>query len=255
MQKNLSAQQAAKSALGIRGSFNTNGNDGTITRFGWKAQNKSLLIFAGEAYNVESGVTNENFPNERGAIPGCVLNGLEDPSPGDGTTSDLVNFGIFMRLLAPPTPALLQGVAAESARNGLNQFGRIGWALCHSPTLTTGRSPFTGMSDFAYRPFSDFALHHMGSDLRDGIIQGAAGPDQFRTAPLWGLGQRLFFLHDGRTSDLLQAIEAHADCGGSRRGHDHDGDHESLFPLRVVRKRIASSTTLIRLASRRSRTF
>ena len=122
--------------MGIRGSFNTNGNDGTITRFGWKAQNKSLLIFAGEAYNVESGVTNENFPNERGAIPGCVLNGLEDPSPGDGTTSDLVNFGIFMRLLAPPTPALLQGVAAESARNGLNQFGRIGWALCHSPTLT-----------------------------------------------------------------------------------------------------------------------
>jgi CxxC motif-containing protein (DUF1111 family) len=69
------------------------------------------------------------------------------------------------------------------------------------------------MSNVAYNPYSDFALHHMGGGLADGIIQGTAGPDQFRTAPLWGVGQRLFFLHDGRTSDLLTAIRAHADCG------------------------------------------
>ena len=76
-------------------------------------------------------------------------------------------------------------------------------------------SKFAGMSNVTYHPYSDFALHHMGSRLSDGVNQGAAGPDQFRTAPLWGLGQRLFFLHDGRTSDLLQAIQAHAsnDCG------------------------------------------
>ena len=61
------------------------------------------------------------------------------------------------------------------------------------------------MSNVTYHPYSDFALHHMGPRLADGISQGAAGPDQFRTAPLWGAGQRLFFLHDGRTSDLLQA--------------------------------------------------
>ncbi len=58
--------------------------------------------------------------------------------------------------------------------------------------------------------FSDLLLHHMRPGLGDNIIQGGAGPDEFRTAPLWGLGQRIFFLHDGRTSDLLQAIEAHA---------------------------------------------
>ncbi len=63
-----------------------------------------------------------------------------------------------------------------------------------------------------YHPFSDFALHHVGSGLADGINQGAAGPDQFRTAPLWGLGQRLFFLHDGRTADVLQAIEPAQAC-------------------------------------------
>ena len=59
-------------------------------------------------------------------------------------------------------------------------------------------SKFAGMSNITYHPYSDFALHHMGSRLSDGIKQGAAGPDQFRTAPLWGLGQRIFFLHDGR---------------------------------------------------------
>ena len=71
------------------------------------------------------------------------------------------------------------------------------------------------MSNVTYHPYSDFAVHHMGSNLADGISQGGAGPDQFRTAPLWGVGQRLFFLHDGRTSDLGQAIEAHASSGSS----------------------------------------
>jgi len=50
----------------------------------------------------------------------------------------------------------------------------------------------------------------MGTGLADGIAQGNASGDEFRTAPLWVLGQRLFFLHDGRTADLMQAIQAHA---------------------------------------------
>jgi CxxC motif-containing protein (DUF1111 family) len=82
------------------------------------------------------------------------------------------------------------------------------------------------MGNVTYQPFSDFALHHIGSGLADGVQQGAAGPDQFRTAPLWGVGQRLFFLHDGRTSDMLQAIEAHAGCGGSQRGRERFRDDD-----------------------------
>ena len=106
---------------------------------------------------------------------------------------------------------------SSSASNGANLFSSVGCAFVTPATLTTGMSKFAGMSSVTYHPYSDFAVHHMGSRLSDGINQGAAGPDQFRTAPLWGLGQRLFFLHDGRTSDLLQAIQAHAsDCGSSR---------------------------------------
>ena len=86
-------------------------------------------------------------------------------------------------------------------------------ALATLDHATTGASPYTGMSNVTYHPYSDFAVHHMGSNLADGISQGAAGPDEFRTAPLWGLGQRLFFLHDGRTADLLAAIQAHFSPG------------------------------------------
>ena len=66
------------------------------------------------------------------------------------------------------------------------------------------------MGGATIHPFSDFAVHHMGSNLADGVIQGGAGPDEFRTAPLWGVGQRLFFLHDGRASNLVQAITQHS---------------------------------------------
>ncbi len=138
---------------------------------------------------------------------------LNDNGGSTGTeaqmSSDVVNFAAFMRLSAPPTP----GPMSISATNGANLFNSVGCALCHTSTLTTGMAKSAAMSNVTYHPYSDFALHHMGSRLSDGINQGAAGPDQFRTAPLWGLGQRLFFLHDGRTSDLLQAIQAHAsDC-------------------------------------------
>jgi len=48
--------------------------------------------------------------------------------------------------------------------------------------------------------------------------QGQADGDEFRTAPLWGLGQRLFFLHDGRTMDLVHAIRAHKSAGDKQFG-------------------------------------
>ncbi len=94
---NVSGPQAA---LGIAsGAFNTNGNDGTITRFGWKAQNKSLLIFSGEAYNVEQGVTNEAFPNERDDAPGCRFN----PTPEDGHISPIPSRRPVRHRTSPPT--------------------------------------------------------------------------------------------------------------------------------------------------------
>jgi CxxC motif-containing protein (DUF1111 family) len=70
-------------------------------------------------------------------------------------------------------------------------------------------TPSAALSNQTVNLWSDLLVHHMGRDLADGITQGSAGPDEFRTAPLWGVGQRFFFLHDGRTSNLVEAIEAH----------------------------------------------
>jgi CxxC motif-containing protein (DUF1111 family) len=217
---NLLLNANAKHRLGINGALNHSGNDGTVTRFGWKAQNKSLLIFAGEAYNVEQGVSNEAFPNERSAVSGCVFNGGPEDTTNltTGGASDITNFAAFMRLSAPPTPTT--GSASELRGQAL--FGSaaapgIGCVHCHSDTLTTGASAFGGMSNVAIHPYTDVALHHMGPALADHVNQGGASGDQFRTAALWGVGQRIFFLHDGRATPdnggLLTAILAHRSRG------------------------------------------
>ena len=215
------AQHASlQASLGISGHFNQSGNDGTITRFGWKAQNKSLLMFAGEAYNVEQGVSNELFPNEREGDPNCQFNATPEDatnlantfnsgSPASDYASDIVNFAAFMRLTAPPTPA----AQSASTGRGFDAFLNVGCQACHFVEQVTGNSEIPGQSNIRFRPFSDFALHAMGKDLADGVAQGAAAGNEFRTAPLWGLGQRIFFLHDGRTGDLLAAIKAHASDG------------------------------------------
>ena len=228
---NAAANAADKNQTGVKGhpnailggNTNLSANDGTITRFGWKAQNKSLLMFAGEAYNVEMGISNQLFPQERDETPTCrpYASTPEDTnnftltpgSPAVAVLSDIEAFANFMRMLAPPTPA----PDTPSIVEGRAQFIATGCALCHTPSFTTGRAIATGssvnpspaMSSQTANLYSDLLVHHMGQALADGITQGAAGPDEFRTAPLWGIGQRVFFLHDGRTSDLLAAIEAH----------------------------------------------
>ena len=213
---NRDNQGSLKTALGISGHANRNGNDGTITRFGWKAQNKSLLIFSGEAYNVEMGVTNELFPTERSLTSKCNFNTtpedhlvFEDNSANGGVSNGAQNFATFMRLLAPPAPA----PDTPSIANGRNTFTAIGCALCHTPSLTTGTSDLPGLSHKSANLFSDLLVHDMGSGLADRVQQGNAGPSEFRTAPLWGLGKRLFFLHDGRTQDLMVAIKEHSSPG------------------------------------------
>ena len=97
-------------------------------------------------------------------------------------------------------------------------FDGIGCAVCHTPSLTTGRTTVTALSNKRADLFSDLALHAMGPGLADNVLQGAAAGDEFRTAPLWGLGQRLFFLHDGRTTNLVDAIRAHRSKGNRKFG-------------------------------------
>lgn len=240
----FAATKAARIAVGITGHPNRNGNDGTINRFGWKAQNKSILVFAGEAYAVEQGVTNELFPNERDTevtpMPkSCYFNGVSEDhthidlltqssTPFAEVSNDIIKLALFMRYLAPPAPQCdsSQGSTCPAdVRRGRAVFEQTGCALCHTPTLAIGQSPITAVTNQrTAQLFSDLLVHHMGTGLADGITQGQAGDDEFRTAPLWGLGQRVFFLHDGRTNNLEEAIKQHASVGSEANqviGHYH----------------------------------
>jgi CxxC motif-containing protein (DUF1111 family) len=224
--------------FGIAGTFNRNGNDGTISRFGWKAQNKSLHTFSGEAYNVEMGISNELFPQDR-PLPGEDEQGVglpanclnlaqtgypEDTSnpnstPNAAVLDDVSAFANFMRFLAPPPPGgvVLNGqqVSSSTIAGGSQLFSAIGCATCHNPSPgKTQVSNFVpALSNQSVPAYSDIEIHHMGSGLADNVSQGTAGGDQFRTAPLWGLGQRIFLLHDGRTTNLLTAIQEHQGHG------------------------------------------
>jgi len=217
----------AGSLYGVSGTFNRNPNDGTISRFGWKAQNKSLEIFAGEAYNVEMGVSNELFTQERptpeeeratGLSSACKTNATPEDHTNFNTTalatsSDSVMFAMFMRLLKPPVQQITAGNVAR-ALNGEATFTDIGCASCHKKSFTTAASSLTAdLNNVTATLYSDLQIHHMGTVLADNVSQGNAGGDQFRTAPLWGLGQRLFFLHDGRSTNLDDAISKHASTG------------------------------------------
>src|SRR5215467_6147731 len=231
----LKANAAANAGqFGVSGTFQHNGNDGTIARFGWKAQSKSLMIFAGEAYNVEQGVSNEAFPQER-PLPGedqrgsgLPANCRVNPTPEDhthfdadnlGTSGDVVKFALFMRMLDAPTPSTTTPGGFFSIAAGRNVFNAIGCSACHTPSLTTTASSVTpSLGNATANLFSDIEIHHMGTGLNDNVSQGGAGGDQFRSAPLWGLGQRIFFLHDGRTANLLTAIAQHASNGSEANG-------------------------------------
>jgi CxxC motif-containing protein (DUF1111 family) len=214
------ANATAAKSFDITGAVNRNGNDGTVTRFGWKAQNKSLAIFAGEAYNVEQGITNELFPDERGdgGAPDPAVCHQVVPAPQDSINYEITqpqavvdntgSFANFMRFLAPPAPVSSYGtVTAGQITAGEAAFNKAGCNVCHLKSMTTGNHLTAALRFKTVNLFSDLLVHDVGTG--DDISQGFATGDQFRTAPLWGVGQRLFFLHDGSKTDLIEAITAH----------------------------------------------
>jgi CxxC motif-containing protein (DUF1111 family) len=253
---NMNANLSQKQQFGITGHPNYNADDGSITRFGWKAQKRSLMLFAGEAYNIEEGISNEIFPNKTDETPGCTPPFPDGPPNGNGPhgvpddrsdfadpstagylyPGDPERFGIFGRLLAPPTPVCTIGQNCSSCPGGGNcadgftQFGSgtgaAGCVLCHTQGFTTPASSMgTALNKVPVNLFSDLLVHDMGPCDADNVTQGQATGDEFRTAPLWGVGQRFFFMHDGGmnrhsvttpTTNIIQAIEDHACAGNSQ---------------------------------------
>jgi CxxC motif-containing protein (DUF1111 family) len=225
---------ATSKGMGIQGSVNTvsdwNGKS-RPGRFGTKAQFASLLQAASTAFLHDIGVTNpvipnEDCPNAAPGTPACPLNivpqiCIRDQEPNDPNGKESIQIFDYLVYLAPNTPG------AGNA-NGKALFTSVGCALCHNPTYTTkanvqvpvnftgGVGPIvTALSKQPVNLYSDLLIHHLGPALADCMQFGQANGDQWRTTPLWGLSTRPLYLHDGRATDLMSAIEDHFSTAGT----------------------------------------
>jgi CxxC motif-containing protein (DUF1111 family) len=222
----------------------------TIAKIGWKGYISSVNYFGSLALATELGASRELFPmkidqtpqcnarnmpddhpplTSRATCSGCSMDfasaaegnayfatHLESPEPVWGTAAGAYDgpppsgwSGSSVRAYTTASTTVTQG----SVYNGYQQFVAMGCDTCHTPSHTTGPSQITGIGNKTYYNYGDGALHHMGVGMNNGITRGLASGDQFRSANLWGTGQRLWFNHDGRTNSLYAAIEAHCTTG------------------------------------------
>jgi len=183
-----------------------------VGRFGWKAQQATLLAFSADAYLNEMGITNDLLQSESplGITPEQLAlcrgpgSGLEDVVDRRTGRRGIDNFANFMRLLAPVS----RGSIDDHVRAGEALFREVGCTSCHTPVLVTGRNANPLFNEKPVNLFSDLLLHDVGTG--DGIPQAAAQADEIRTPPLWGLRFRKPLMHDGATATLQEAVARHA---------------------------------------------
>lgn len=189
-----------------------------VGRFGWKAQTPTLFQFTTEPFNIELGVSTpyfprENSPNGGPLPPGCQLAG---PGPNDTGSANSIKLFHFQALLAAPAPLPRTPVT----NYGELMFRATGCADCHRPTMRTAKDYFMPLADGSVTrvealsnkliaPYSDLLIHDMGPGLADGRVMGNAGPQFWRTTPLWGTRHKTVYLHDGSAANVRQAIGRH----------------------------------------------
>jgi CxxC motif-containing protein (DUF1111 family) len=226
----MNAQPAAQRGTLIQVPVLEAGGAVRTARFGWKNQHSSLLSFAGDAYVNEMGVTNRLFQTENTSngtnVQGGAFDGKPDPvGTGEDDAGDINEFTLFMRSMkAPP-----RGPINASVTAGQTTFNGIGCAVCHVATITTAPAGTvinagaftvpTSLGDKNIHPFGDYLLHDVGTG--DGIVQngGQGTRNQVRTAPLWGIGARTRFMHDGASVTVSAAIARHGNQAATARNN------------------------------------
>jgi CxxC motif-containing protein (DUF1111 family) len=199
-----------------------------VGRFGWKSQTATLQQFSLEPLNTELGMSSQFFPQEHtpnglkfaSALPAAC--NASASHPDDPDSSQGIAIYHFQALLAPPPRLPMNG----DARRGEALFFSSGCQQCHVPDAYTAPEYYMLMADGTttrvpqlegqvFHPYSDFLMHDMGSGLADnngttvGRIMGRARGNQWRTTPLWGIRLKATYLHDGRTTSVDAAIDAH----------------------------------------------
>jgi CxxC motif-containing protein (DUF1111 family) len=236
LENNVAAQPAAQRGTLTNVPVTEANNTLRHGRFGWKAQQASLLSFAGDAYLNEMGITNpfDGFGGRSSSAadagthenPASTAEGVLNvtfPSPFDPVADpeddgdDVLAFADFMAATRAPGR---QNPIPAAATRGDSLFNSVGCNVCHTRTFTTA-APGTSINGGAFtvpaalgnkiiHPFSDFALHDVGTG--DGIVQnaGQGSANQLRTAPLWGIRGRNRLMHEGLNITIFDSIQLHA---------------------------------------------
>jgi CxxC motif-containing protein (DUF1111 family) len=181
----------------------------SIGRFGWKAGNPTLLQQTAGAYKEDMGVTNPLFPVEN-----CF---------GQDQCDSLTDDPEINMALLKTTAFYTQSLGVPGRRNsddpavkrGKELFSTLNCSGCHHPSFNTGEHEYTFLQNQLIFPYTDLLLHDMGAGLADHRPEFMANGQEWRTAPLWGIGlthvvgAHSRFLHDGRARSIEEAILWH----------------------------------------------
>jgi CxxC motif-containing protein (DUF1111 family) len=215
---------------GFQGSISTVANmleapgRSRVGRFGWKAQDASLLSFSIKGYNNELGITTplelvDNTSMGKVVVPAFETAGTPPDPEDDG--ADAEAFANFIRATRAPK----RGPINAQVLRGEQLFKVGGCAFCHTPAIVTNRpgSVINGgtfvvpaaLGNKRIHPYSDFLLHDVGTG--DGIVQNAADQasrNKMKTPALWAVRTKVFKMHDGGSNSFGDAILRHAGGGG-----------------------------------------
>ena len=213
---NVNAQPAAQRGTLIQVAVFEDSGNTRVGRFGWKDQQASLLSFSADAYLNEMGITSPLQPVENTSNGNSVAAFDEAAEDPDDDGADVQLFADFMRGTRAPG----RGPQNATTNAGSALFDSLGCAVCHTRTFTSAAVGTTinggafivpaGLGNKIIHPFSDFALHNIGTG--DGIVQngGQATANQVRTPALWGVRTRNALMHDGENHTFNDAILRHA---------------------------------------------
>ncbi|MBS1934378.1 MAG: thiol oxidoreductase [Bacteroidetes bacterium] len=183
-----------------------------LGRFGLKANTSTLLLQVATAYQQDMGITSyvQKTESAAGQVQMDVVHGDVQPELVDS----LLNYVVFyVKTLAVPAR---RNVTDADVQAGGTLFTQVNCSGCHRPTIQTGIDlTLPQINNQRIHPYTDLLVHDMGSGLADNRPDFLANGNEWRTAPLWGIGLldktngTAYFLHDGRARSLEEAILWH----------------------------------------------
>lgn len=211
---------------GISGKLNyvldrTSGRQ-VMGRFGWKAEQPTVLQQSAAAFNGDMGITSSLFPKDSCTINQVACNDSIDGGSPEIDDETLKRVSLYVSLLAVP---VRKNYASQTIRKGKYLFNDIGCASCHTPRHVTSESQsvLAELRGKTIWPYTDMLLHDMGDGLADQNHKGEILAKEWRTPPLWGIGyyekvnKHTRLLHDGRARNIEEAILWHGGEGEKSR--------------------------------------